>query len=397
MKNNLNGNLSCRRYDIDWLRVIAFGVLIYFHAAVAFLPKGLPLILNSQPSAELAIAVAFSHQFRLALLFFVSGCGVYFATRSLSCGVFLRQRAYRLLMPLVFGIVVLVPFMVFLEKRYIGALDVNFVEFYSRYLHHFWFLAYLFLFCVLACPFISWVKKAVGRERLRTLIDRIRYHGYGVYLPILLLLIVEIPLRPIFPGFRNLISDWASFTHWFVIFIAGFIFAFDQHLLQDAARKRTLSLSAAVLVSLLLFYFYWRPEQYRLYPFENDEINVLSYLWFSSLRITGVWLWILVCVGYAARYLNRPGTLVVSLNRAVYPVFCLHLPVLVALEFVFIPMPWPIAVKFLVITSLTIVTLALLYGLLRPVRFIHPFVGMRINNNRKRLRGDWPGKSSAGS
>ena len=49
--------VSARRHDLDWLRVIAFGILIYFHTAVAFLPDGLPLTLNAQSSPIIGIGV----------------------------------------------------------------------------------------------------------------------------------------------------------------------------------------------------------------------------------------------------------------------------------------------------------------------------------------------------
>ena len=44
-----------RRYDLDWLRLIAFGVLIYFHAAIFFIAGGLPLIQNQALSPGLEL------------------------------------------------------------------------------------------------------------------------------------------------------------------------------------------------------------------------------------------------------------------------------------------------------------------------------------------------------
>ncbi len=394
MRNESSKTGVCRRYDLDWLRVIAFGVLIYFHAAVAFLPQGIPMTLNAEPSVGLTIAVAFSHQFRLALLFFVSGCGVYFATRSKGRNAFIKERSRRLLVPLIFGVVVLVPIMVYLEKTYIGALELDYWHFYLEYFtegvyprghlswHHFWFLAYLYLFCLLAWPIFRRIREANGRQWINETLTRYRLNGFGIYLFILPLLLVEIPLRPIFPGFRDLIHDWASFSHWFMVFVAGFVFAFERGLLSDAEKLRTISLCAAVLVSSLLFWQFWQPSKMKLLPFAGEQVDALAYLWFCVLRISNAWLWILVCVGYSARYLNRPSVVLSALNRAVYPTFCLHLPVLVALESVVLPMNLSIAMKFFLITSITMCILYVLYQLLRRISFLHVFVGMRGDNSK---------------
>ncbi len=378
-----------RRYDLDWLRVIAFLVLIYFHAAVAFLPDGLPLTINAEPSATLSVLVAFSHNFRLALLFFVSGCGVSFALRHRDKSRFLRERSARLLPPLLFGICVLVPFMVYLEKQYQGESFASFWSFYAAYYtsgvypeaylswHHFWFLAYLYLMCILAWPVVIWMRSEQGKQALNRFAIQWRMHEHGIYYLIVPLLLVEVFLRPLFPGFRDLVQDWASFTHWFLIFLVGAWFAIDPRLSLAAEKWRRTSALLMVMSNALLFILFWRVEEAHLYPFKGAEIDVLAYLLFCSLRISAAWFCILVCVGYAARYLNTPSSVLAALNRAVYPVFCLHLPVLVFLEYHILPLPWSIGSKFFAITSLALVLLIVLYLVLMPMRFIHPMLGFK--------------------
>ncbi|MEM7359958.1 MAG: acyltransferase [Pseudomonadota bacterium] len=380
---------TSRRYDLDWLRVLAFGVLIYFHAAVAFLPSGIPMTINAEASKPLTVAVVFFHQFRLALLFFVSGCGVYFALRSRDPRAFFIERSQKLLIPLGFGIVALVPLMVYLEKLYIGESFHSFSHFYSQYFtegtypkgnlswHHFWFLAYLYLFCLLAWPLLKRLRGEKGNKLVASGIQRHKLLGAGIYRFILPLLLVEIFLRPLFPGFRDLIHDWASFFHWFLIFLAGYVFALDRRLLQAARQLRRHSLCGALLATGILFWHFWVPEQHGLYPFPNGEIDVFRYLVFCAVRISNVWLWILVCVGYAARYLNQPANILTALNRAVYPVFCLHLPVLVVLQYFILPLDLSVTLKFLLISNAAVLILAVLYTALHPFKFLHPLIGMR--------------------
>jgi peptidoglycan/LPS O-acetylase OafA/YrhL len=157
-----------RRADLDWLRVIAFWLLIYFHAAIAFVPGGIPMIQNAEVSPVLQVMVGFLHEFRLALLFLISGVGVSFALRHRNRAQFMRDRAVRLLVPLVFGVLVIVPPMIFLEKRFIAEFTGSFAEFYPTFFidgvypvgnlswHHYWFIFYLFLFCMLGWPICAY-------------------------------------------------------------------------------------------------------------------------------------------------------------------------------------------------------------------------------------------------
>ena len=72
---------TTRRYDIDWLRVIAIGLLIIYHISITFQPWGIFIgfIQNSDPLPEIWPAMAMLNVWRIPLLFFVSGMGVCFA------------------------------------------------------------------------------------------------------------------------------------------------------------------------------------------------------------------------------------------------------------------------------------------------------------------------------
>ncbi len=153
-----------RRHELDWLRVIAFFVLIYFHAAIIFIPGSLPMLQNADTSPVLEVFVQISSQFRLGLLFMISGIGVAFAQRRRNANEFLLERSQRLLIPLGLGILLLVPPMVYAEKLSLGQVAVDFWEFYPTFFttgvyprgnlswHHFWFLVYLYLFCLIGLP-----------------------------------------------------------------------------------------------------------------------------------------------------------------------------------------------------------------------------------------------------
>ncbi len=397
-----------RRWDLDWLRVIAFGLLLFFHTAVLFEAEATPDILNDEQSPILGLFVAFSHQFRLSLLFLVSGMGVRFALKRRSGAAYLSERSRRLLLPLVFGVVAVVPPMIYLEKHYDGQFSGSFAAFYAGYFtsgvypvghlswHHYWFIAYLFLFCLLSWPLFRYWLGGTGRPQLAALGAWLARHRnlYAVCLP---LLAVELTLRPAFPGFRDLLSDWASFSHWFIVFVAGFVIANDTRLLDRCRELRRLSLAVAAAGSTVLF---WRYFDYASSEFiiarEPTLPNAANFVAFSAVRMVAVWAWLLTCVGFAARFLNRPGRALNYLNAAVYPFFCLHLPLIVAAAYVVLPLDLSIAAKYLLILACAAASMLLLYeALVRRVPLLGALLGARPAAAKARRYSSRSGSSIA--
>src|SRR6056297_268269 len=99
---------NMRRYDLDWLRVLVFGLLIFYHAGMFFVPWEWHLK-NNQLSDGLQWPMLFVNQWRLPILFIISGMGTAFAFRKRSRGQFIIERSKRLLVPLIAGIILVVP------------------------------------------------------------------------------------------------------------------------------------------------------------------------------------------------------------------------------------------------------------------------------------------------
>jgi cbb3-type cytochrome oxidase subunit 3 len=261
-----------RRADLDWLRVIAFWLLIYYHTAIAFVPGGIPMIQNAESSVVFPVMAGFLHEFRLALLFLISGVGVSFALRHRNKAQFMRDRAVRLIVPLVYGILVIVPPMIYLEKRFIGAFTGSFADFYPMFFtegvyprgnlswHHYWFIFYLYLYCFLGWPIFEYFKRGTGRQQLAHWSQKLS-RGGCLYLAIVPLAVVEILLRAWFPGFPDLIHDWANFSHWFMIFIAGFLLASSRPLLDRTQQLRGPTLALAMIATATMYAQFWLPEK----------------------------------------------------------------------------------------------------------------------------------------
>ena len=120
---------SERRHYIDWVRVLAFLLLIFFHCAMPFVNYGWE-IKNKETSAGLTRLIWWLHQWRLPLLFFISGVGIHFSLKKRSVIQFTGERFVRLFIPLLFAMFFTIPLQVYFEWVQTGKIKLSYLEFY---------------------------------------------------------------------------------------------------------------------------------------------------------------------------------------------------------------------------------------------------------------------------
>src|SRR5688572_20152599 len=133
--NSMDSISTTRLYFLDWLRVLAFGLLVFYHTGLIFVDWGFH-ISNDLFSESLKFPMLFVNQWRLPLLFFVSGAGIYFALGKRNVSKFAKERFTRIFIPLVFGILVVIPPQVYLEWKHHGAFHGSYWGFYPVFFQH---------------------------------------------------------------------------------------------------------------------------------------------------------------------------------------------------------------------------------------------------------------------
>ena len=99
---------SSRLYFLDWLRIAAFGMLILYHVGMYYVSWDWHV---KSPDAGPALEpwMRMSSPWRLSLLFLVSGAATSLMLLRGAGAAFMRSRTKRLLLPLLFGMLVIVP------------------------------------------------------------------------------------------------------------------------------------------------------------------------------------------------------------------------------------------------------------------------------------------------
>jgi glucans biosynthesis protein C len=370
-----------RRYDLDWLRVIVFGLLIFYHVGMFFVPWGFH-IKNNQIYDWLIYPMYFLNQWRLPLLFLISGMGTFYAFSRRTYRQFAGERIKRLFIPLIVGMAFIIPPQVYFERVANGQFTGSYFDFWPSYAyngvypegnlswHHLWFLPYLLFYSLLLIPVFRQLRKNPDNALFR-LLSNIINNPFSLYLLIIPLYLWESLLEPFFPSTHAFIGDWFNIVNYLTLFFYGFLLiSVKDAFWENVTRYRSGYLWAGLIgFSLLLLIV------------RGLEDSIYVHFIEALVKVFNLWSWILAIFGYAAVYLNRSGKVLSYANEAVYPFYILHQTITIALGFYLMSPDWNFGTKFTIMILGTFGISFLLYEfLIRRWRWIRPLFGMR---NRK--------------
>ena len=378
-------NIENQRHDyIDWLRLIAIFLLLLLHSAMPFYKWFDWHIHNSERSIILTQMVRFLHTWRMPLLFFISGFGTFYALKKRTSGQYAGERTKRLFIPLVLGMILIVPPQVFIEKigqygNYLNFLPYMFEGTYpigNLSWHHLWFILYLFLYSLILIPFFFWYKSDKGKvlkEKLYVLISR----PGGILLLVIPFLLVWYSLSPFFPHETHALwNDWRTFFYNMLFFVFGYMLMSDNRIKDLLVNQRRLILYAAFLV-----FIPWYANMYL--PWK-------SYSWYYYDAESILMAWFIICslIGYGAKYLNRSNKFLKYTNNALYPFYILHQTVIVIIGYYIVQQGWSIGIKYLLLNIGTLcISLTLYEFVIRRTALTCLVFGVKIpkSNNEKVL------------
>jgi glucans biosynthesis protein C len=333
-----------RRYNIDWIRVIAFDLLILYHVGMVFVPWNW-IIKNNVTSEAFVIPMMFLNQWRLPLLFIISGMGTYYALSFRTRQMFIRERAFRLIIPLIFGMLVLVPPQVYLERLNQGANYSSIIEFYTHLFngmypkgnlswHHLWFVFYLFFYSWIFASLFIYIRNNPNINLIKWLESSMMKFPAIIYLFCIPLIIIEAILNPRYPVTMAFIGDWYALSLYAVLFIYGFLLISLKGIIWEFLEKGRFFFLFVAIICTISFFIIIQTD------FQLSK---------CIIKILNIWSWILAILGYSAKYLNKPSSILSYRNQAVYPFYVLHHTVLVILAYYIVKLNFNISIKFLIL------------------------------------------------
>ena len=371
-----------RRIDLDWVRIAAFGLLIFYHVGMLYVSWGFH-IKSAHRITALEPLMLVLNPWRLALLFLVSGVATRFMLRKYALGPLLRSRSARLLIPLAFGMLVVVPPQSYEQIVEALGYPAGFVDFYlQHYLafgsqfcpnpcivmptwNHLWFVVYLWVYtmalgAVLAAVpgLVEWVERKLASALSGPLL---------LVAPPLVFATYRLVLFPNFHSTHALFGDWYNHAQFATVFLLGFLLARVEAFWNAIERQRWLALSLAA--GFFLSFLVLRSTRDGGMP-----LKIYASIAYGFYQ----WLCIVAVLGFARRWLTADSAVRRYLTDAIFPYYIVHQTAIIMIAHALHGEDLPAWLEAGIVISGTAAACVLTYEIVRRVRILRPLFGLKM-------------------
>ncbi len=375
----MNAKSIIRRYDLDWLRVLAILSVFIYHTT-RFFNSEYWIVKNPNSYFVVDVLETILANWIMALIFTISGASLFYALGKGSIGKFIKDKVLRLVVPLVtMGMVFFGALQIYLDRLTHDKFNGSILEFIPIYFRpgnfawtgvHLWYLGMLFIFCMIFLPLFLWLKRGSGQAVLGRLGNILSSRGviYLLALPTVLSLILT-------DGGSFLgNTDWGggSILSHATFFLSGFLIISHGGLQRNIQRFRRLSLSLVVSLLVIMFSMFM--------VFGESSPGALIYVLDRALWGFWSWCWVLTILGYGMKHLSFNKPILPYANEAVLPFYILHQPVLLYVGYFVVQWAVPATLKFVLIDAISFTIIMALYELVvRKFNILRFLFGMKLS------------------
>lgn len=377
-----------RLVELDWLRVLVFGLLILYHTGMLY-AEGWDWHYKSTYTSELLTNfMLWSNQWRMSLLFLISGAAVSFLLATQPWGQFIRNRVPLLLLPLLFGMLVIVVPQVYVEAHSKGLINSpNYWHFWYLYLdqtsaefaphktlgkmhltwNHLWFLPYILAYTIIlwavyplinssrCAPIWQWLSKSISSRLV-------------ILVPIALLYSIGWWLYDKYPTTHNFVQDWFNHARSFLYFLLGFVLVRMPQVWNQFASLRWYLLPVALLT-----------YAYALFDFNGGSLGggVIAKEISGLIWSANGWLWVLAIIAWAQHWFTFSNPFLRYLNSGVYCFYILHQTLIISIAYFVVPHKLGAIVEPLIIISVVAIGCVALFEVIKRIPVVPMLFGIQ--------------------
>jgi glucans biosynthesis protein C len=358
-----------RQYDLDWIRVLATLAVFIYHCFKFFNPWAWHVKNNETDPTYITAISLFMSAWLMPIFFAVSGINSYYALQKRTGIQYIKERLARLGIPLLFGVMILTPPQIYMERVSHGQYSGSFFNWYPHYFDgvyldiggagnfafvglHLWYLLVLLVFSFITLPLFIRKKPSESKD-----------------LKPLHLIVLTFPLMivSVFVDVVNL-GGW-DISFYLVIFLYGYFLFTKASFKSMVQRLLPITIVLSFLTTLFFVYGFMTGM-----PAAGNGSSILL----AAVKALSCWCWLLVIFALADKKLSFSNKWLKYGSQASMPFYVLHQPVIVTLGFLIAEVDWSIPVKLVFLLSLAFfIIIGFYHFIISRIPFIRVLLGMK--------------------
>ena len=348
-----------RRHYIDNLRNLTILLLFPVHTFMIWNDFGSCFYIWQGENKILSTLIVLVNPWFMPILFALAGMSARYALVKRTNKEFVIQRVNKLLIPFIFGLMFFVPLQTWYARKffdnYVGGLLDNWKYFFTHFTDfsgydgaftpgHLWFILFLFFISITALILFS----LVPYEKVAASVEKMPLFG-------VVLLFIPIWLMYYLGNFGGF-----SIGKSLALFLIGYYVLSNDLILEKLVRNIKWLLPVCLIGTIMSVAMYYK------FSFYGD-------LWVNFIG----WISILVLLVEGKSFLNRRTSFTKYFNRASYPIYILHLPILVVLAYYVVQISDVLLVQVFCICIGSFLLTVLAYHAIKFIPVVRKMIGIK--------------------
>lgn len=307
-----------RKYFIDNLRNITILFLFPVHTFMIWNNFGSRFYIWLGENKMLSTLIVLVNPWFMPLLFVLAGVSARYALRKRSKKEFIIERIKKLLIPFVFGLVILVPFQALYARKFLNNYGGGILEHWKYFFTHLtdfsgydgaftpghlWFILFLFIISLMALAVIHFAPYEKAAE-------------YVSKMPILVVFLLFVPIWLMY-----YLGNFGGYSIGknFALYLVGYYVLSNDEVIRRLEKYRLFLIELFVIVTFVSAVLYYKFSYYG-----DLWVNFIGWISILALFIEG------------KKFLNRKTGFTEYFNKASYPIYILHQTILIVLAYYFV-------------------------------------------------------------
>ena len=364
---------------LDNLRIVLFGLLILHHIGMFYSLNWGWHAKSTHRSEWLESLLLIVEPWRMPAIWLISGIAIRFILAKLSIIKFVILRSYRLLLPLLFGVLIVVPPQLYVEMTANGDISMSFWQFMHAFyqpnhplfenyqagiwphidVNHLWYLRslwYYSLYLVILLPLLNsritsnisdWFSKQPGMLFIATLIAAV--------------LAIQLIWQ----------DGETRYPIGFMFLVLGYLIGWHTVFWEKLGQHLKLLGLCYLLISALVILGY---NTYWLHDNKLPALDITMLTIYSCARVVGL----LLILSIACNYFSKSTPIWRYLTPAVFPFYILHQTIILTAGWWLTQQGLPVVIEVPLLVGVTFIGCWLGFEIIRRIDFLRPLFGMKV-------------------